>query len=382
MRQMRAKAGLSLRGAALFFALFFLLNAGSLFAATDLVLGRSLVVAMGKKLVMDPLSQRYMFRITYHNMPLTLYLVPGIPTAVVQGVSPEEQPGQMLSAEEVGGLPERTIQLKQAPSYLGGLLVIPAEVAPYFNEYRSVIDSADDTMVRPIKQIVIDAPSTSILNNDFVVVIDPGHGGKDPGAVQGGVKEKEVNLAIATKLATILKARNIKPVMTRDTDVFIELSDRARVGCREGDLFISIHADSAASASARGIAVIYQNPDYGWKNLNLNDIPADQLNLAANANAAQKQAAYGRLKGGHLELSAAFARALQNRFSGNFPIRRIYRDERNLAVLRENFPPACLIETGFLSNPEERAKLTTSWHQQKIAELIADSIEEFARQSH
>lgn len=170
------------------------------------------------------------------------------------------------------------------------------------------------------------------------VVIDPGHGGKDPGATGGGVQEKAVVLNVSKKIAAFLEAKGCTVMLTREADVFVELSDRARMAnAAKADLYVSIHCNSVGSnARATGMEVYHYT----------------------HASEASKRAAriiYDRL----LPVCGLCGRGVK---------------ADNFAVLRETAMPAVLVELGFISSPGDRAKLTNFTWQDDAAEAIADGI--------
>ena len=169
------------------------------------------------------------------------------------------------------------------------------------------------------------------------VVIDPGHGGKDPGATGGGVREKAVVLNVAKKIAAYLEARGCTVMLTRETDVFVELSDRARMAnAAKADLFVSIHCNSAPNSSANGMEV-YVHTSRG----------ADSTRAA--------HAIYDRL----LPASGLNGRGIK---------------ANNYAVLRETKMPAVLVELAFISNDGDRAKLVSEEWLERAAKAIAEGI--------
>ena len=169
------------------------------------------------------------------------------------------------------------------------------------------------------------------------ICIDPGHGGKDPGACAGGVCEKDIALDVALKTGVLLTDYEI--IYTRTEDVYVGLSQRARIAnAAEADLFISIHCNSAPNASTNGMEV-YVHTSRG----------ADSTRTA--------HAIYDRL----LPASGLKGRGVK---------------ANNYAVLRETKMPAVLVELGFISNPSDRAKLTNFAWQDDAAQAIADGIVE------
>jgi N-acetylmuramoyl-L-alanine amidase len=172
------------------------------------------------------------------------------------------------------------------------------------------------------------------------VVIDAGHGGKDPGATSVlGYQEKGVNLAVATKVASLLKRSGIKAVLTRRSDRFIELEDRAAISNRyDPDLFISIHADSNGDGSRRGFTLF----------------------VARSASWSSRRAA------------SAISKSMRKTGLTDQGTRRAdYR------VLVKTDNPAVLIELGYLSNPSEARLLRTGSFQTRLAKAIANGISDF-----
>ncbi|MFP4107304.1 MAG: N-acetylmuramoyl-L-alanine amidase [Phycisphaerae bacterium] len=172
------------------------------------------------------------------------------------------------------------------------------------------------------------------------VVIDAGHGGKDPGALGvTGLREKDVNLAVATKLARLLKDEYVKVIMTREDDRFIELNDRASFcNKRRPDLFVSIHSDSAPRSGATGSSVyISREP--------------------SKADISGAEALVSMMKQGGIE-----SRGIKN---------------SNFRVLVRTACPAVLVECGYLSNPGEARNLATDSYQQKLARSICNGIVSF-----
>jgi N-acetylmuramoyl-L-alanine amidase len=174
------------------------------------------------------------------------------------------------------------------------------------------------------------------------VVIDAGHGGKDPGTrSRTGVLEKDVNLAIALAVAAELRRQGVNVVLTRDSDVFVSLDNRAEIANKCGaTLFVSIHCDFDKNASTKGFSVL---------------IPRSGPEKASAA--------------GH-----AIAEDLQ---SGGAQCHSIRRDHRGLRVLEKTHSPAVLIEVGFLSNPSEAAKLHHNAYRKTIGVSIAEGIAEY-----
>ncbi|QDH19458.1 N-acetylmuramoyl-L-alanine amidase [Saccharibacillus brassicae] len=185
----------------------------------------------------------------------------------------------------------------------------------------------------------VTAPITGVGGNGKkVIVIDAGHGDHDPGAVgPTGVREKDVNLGLALKVAAILKKNpNVDIVMTRSDDTFLELKERVRVAKNvNADVFVSIHNNSGSSA-ASGTETYYQR--------------GDSKALATTL---------------HKYILAATG----------FKDRKVQYG--NFHVIRETTMPAALLEIGFVSNAAEAAQLRTEEFQQRVAEAIARGLTEY-----
>jgi N-acetylmuramoyl-L-alanine amidase len=218
-----------------------------------------------------------------------------------------------------------------------------------------------------------------------VVVLDPGHGGVDPGAIAvTGIHEKDVTLQVARALKTILEATGrYRVVMTRETDVFVALRDRVAVA-REAraDLFVSLHADSIDGGTVRGMSVY-----------TLSDQASDReaAQLAARENRADALAGVDLARSSDqvarvlvsmaqrhtLNQSRRLANQFVETFRGEFPL--IPRPHRSagFAVLTAPDVPAVLIEMGYLSSRQDARLLATGPHQQRVARSIARGIDAF-----
>ncbi len=168
------------------------------------------------------------------------------------------------------------------------------------------------------------------------VVVDAGHGGKDPGSIIAGHYEKYITLQVARKVAALLAQQGVNVVMTRQDDRFIELEERAEIANRrDTDLFVSIHADSAPDRSVNGYTVY---------------VARDGSREAYNAARA---------------VSATMAKT----GSDTHGIR-----EADYKVLVQTTCPAILIETGYLSNPLDARRLQDNAFQTRLAQAIAAGI--------
>lgn len=227
------------------------------------------------------------------------------------------------------------------------------------------------------------SPSRRASDRPLLVALDPGHGGEDPGAIgRGGTREKDIVLAIAKRLKKLIDAQpNMRAYLTRDNDYFVPLQVRVQKARRvKADLFISIHADAWIKPSARGSSVfaLSQNGATSaaarWMAQREND--ADLIG-GINLGSHNKQVAQVLL-----DLSTAAQITDSVRVGGHIlgEIGKIHRLHKNnveragFAVLKAPDIPSILVETAFISNPEEERLLRSPAHQDRIARAMLSGI--------
>lgn len=213
------------------------------------------------------------------------------------------------------------------------------------------------------------------------VVIDPGHGGHDSGAVgRRGTLEKDVSLSVSRKLAEILADAGFEVVLTRDEDTFVRLEDRARIANEfKGDLFISIHCNSAENRKLRGVETYTLNLTSDRYSMRLaarensssergmSDLQFILADLATKANTEESSRLAARVQG-------ALVAGLASRYQG---VKDLGTKQALFYVLLGVRMPAILVETSFLSHPEEEKRLASGEYQAVIARSIADGIQDF-----
>lgn len=217
------------------------------------------------------------------------------------------------------------------------------------------------------------------------VVIDPGHGGTDPGALgRSGLREKDVNLDIAKRLSALLKAEGVTTVLTRSTDKFIPLSTRVSIANRSGaDLFISIHSNAARNRSVCGFEVYYVAPsvsDIKRASLTARSMP---LNLKNAQIASQSQELktilwdmiYTNSRAESIELSRAVCKEMDSAIDADI----LGVKNARFQVLRGITMPGILIEVGFVSNTAEERLLRTSAYREKLAAGILEGIRDYSQ---
>jgi N-acetylmuramoyl-L-alanine amidase len=213
------------------------------------------------------------------------------------------------------------------------------------------------------------------------VIIDAGHGGHDTGAIgPTGVREKDVSLAVVLKLKQKLEALGLEVLLTRDDDTFVALDERTRIANREhGDLFISIHCNAAPSKTLRGIETYTLNTSSNRYSVRLaarenattergvNDLQYILADLATKANTGESQRLADRVQ-------RSLIRGLSKDYKG---IRDLGTKEALFVVLLGAKMPAILVETSFLSNPEDEQRLASPEYQDSLAENVAEAVEGF-----
>jgi N-acetylmuramoyl-L-alanine amidase len=212
-----------------------------------------------------------------------------------------------------------------------------------------------------------------------IVVIDAGHGGRDPGAtsVSGQITEKELTLALARQLRDdLVKRGRVRVAMTRDDDRYLTLDERAAVARRlNAAMFISLHMDSAPNSLARG-ATVYSLSDVA------SDAEAARLAAAENAGALadpRQDSVQAMLSDlamqAQMGASADLATRLVHRSAGRFELRPNPHRFAAFHVLRRSEAPAVLFEAGYISNADDEALLRSPEQRAKIALALAQAIE-------
>lgn len=212
-----------------------------------------------------------------------------------------------------------------------------------------------------------------------IVVIDPGHGGRDPGAtsVSGEVNEKDLTLALARELRDdLVKRGRVRVAMTRTGDQYLTLDERAALARRlDAGMFVSLHMDSAPNPLARG-ATVYS----------LSDVASDAeaARVAAKENGgAGAEAANGSVQAmlsdlameSQMSASADLAARLVNKSAGRFELRPNPHRFASFHVLRRAETPAVLFEAGYISNADDELLLRSSEQRSRIALALAQAIE-------
>ncbi|CAG2088955.1 N-acetylmuramoyl-L-alanine amidase [Xanthomonas euroxanthea] len=231
-------------------------------------------------------------------------------------------------------------------------------------------------------------PTRSHLH-PYVVAIDAGHGGKDPGAVSADARyEKHVAMAVAGRLHQRLAADpRYRPTMIRSDDRFVPLHDRVLIAHRRNaDLFVSIHADAAPSSQARGASVFALSQNGASSALARwiadSENAADQMGDSARrlrvpSNPVLSQVLADLSLSGTIASSVAFGKVMLGRLQ---QVTRLHQDEvgqAGFAVLKSPDIPSLLVETGFMSNRDDCRRLCGDTHQDELAQTLHAGIDDY-----
>lgn len=287
------------------------------------------------------------------------------------------------------------VQIAPPKPQTGVTITTPPVTKPAFTVATTTSPNAGMTVERNISpqgKVETQVPMPvrqPAMKKDIIVVIDPGHGGKDPGAVSRatGLQEKMAVLAISQRLKRILDAKpGYRAILTRDRDVFIPLRDRTAIARRhKADLFVSIHADAVEGEGPRGSSVYMlstkgassQMARYLANRENAVDLKWG-VDVSKYDNEIQEALLDIQLDA-TLEASNVFGRHVIGELGkvGHTHKRNVER--ANFVVLRSPEIPSLLVETAFISNPEDARLLASPAHQDKIARGIAGGIESYFR---
>ena len=243
----------------------------------------------------------------------------------------------------------------------------------------------DQVIEGVFREYVLPGRSYSTALSLKKIVIDAGHGGEDPGALgRTGLREKDVNLDIAKKLAAILREDGLEVILTRNSDRFISLSGRVSIAnSANADLFVSIHSNASRTRSLNGFEVYYVTPSVNdskraYSSARSVPIAVEHFELASSS-MDLKAIIWDMIHVSNQAESVCLARKICRVMDDNSDSRIIGIKGARFAVLRGARMPAVLVETGFVSNREEEKLLKNSIYRQKVAEIIAKGILDFAQ---
>jgi len=230
------------------------------------------------------------------------------------------------------------------------------------------------------------APFHRSITRFRTAILDPGHGGRDPGAIgRRGLQEKVIALDVAKRLRDLLVREGFRVVMTRYDDRFIPLRKRSAIANREeGNLFISIHANASRRRSVSGFEAFYLSAatdDHARalaaaENVQLPDELGESI--PTQTHAILWDLLYTEYRAESTELAAQVCRGLAGQ---GLPSRNRGVKSARFAVLKGSRMPSILVEVGFLSNLREESRLRETWYRQRLAEGIRDGILNFKHTS-
>ena len=229
-------------------------------------------------------------------------------------------------------------------------------------------------------------PAPPVARKKMRIVVDPGHGGKDPGAIRRGYREKTWNLAVAKEVAALLKKGGFEVRMTRENDKFIALSERSKIANNfKADLFVSVHTNASKNSRANGFQVYFrsekatdkeaaevaalENEALQYEEVHYNFVDALLQSLAKNEyiNESSKLAGYVR--------NAVYKQpGIGIAVNRNSSVR-----QANFYVLKGVNSPAILIEMGYISSTKDRARLSQKVVQKRMAKAIYQGIYDYAK---
>ena len=251
---------------------------------------------------------------------------------------------------------------------------------------KAVAPSAPAAPVAQAIPEVKEAPAPAKYKRLITIAIDPGHGGEDPGAIGAmGSKEKNVVLSIAKRLRDKIEGEAyMRPFLTRDGDYFVPLNVRVQKARRvEADLFISIHADAFIQPHAKGASVFALSQlgaSSSMARWMANKENASDLIGGINIKTKDQQVANLLLDmstTAQIKDSLQVGNSILKQIGGFAPLHKGKVEQASFAVLKAPDIPSILVETAFISNPQEEARLNDENYQDRIAEAILKGIKEY-----
>ena len=214
-------------------------------------------------------------------------------------------------------------------------------------------------------------------NKKYTIVVDPGHGGHDSGARGNGYNEKDIALQVATRLANNLR-RDYNVIMTRDSDFFVPLDTRAKIGNdANADFFISIHLNSGSSSSANGTEVFYfskkDEGSYAARVAQIENRVDSSYGDTPFSDLVVKDIFYRT----NQKKSQAIATTVLDNLINTIGLRRRGVFGANFAVLRGSNSPSILVELGFMNNYGDLSQYLTPEGQERAAQAIANGIRQY-----
>ena len=256
--------------------------------------------------------------------------------------------------------------------------------------HRLVIDLDDRNAEKTIKKSVPTVTNSTGKDQprDVIIAIDAGHGGEDPGATgRRGTREKDVVLAIARKLQALVKnQRGMQPVMIRGGDYYVSLGDRVKKARKaNADMFISIHADAFNDRRARGSSVfVLSTRGASSETARILAESENNADLIGGVSLHDKDELLQRVlvdmvQSAKIEDSHEVANKVLRGIKGVNRLHKNRVEQAAFKVLKTPGIPSILVETAFISNPEEERKLRSPRHQMAMAQAIMNGVRSYFR---
>jgi N-acetylmuramoyl-L-alanine amidase len=287
--------------------------------------------------------------------------------------------------EKMAGSVRLKLNFKSGAKIYRRFLLPPADGVSVYRYVIDIVPQNTDTASQllasiPVVATVAQAPAKApARNRKKVIVIDAGHGGKDPGAHGGKTLEKNINLAAAKALrAALEKTGRYTVIMTRDTDSFVDLPARVRIArSANADLFISLHSDSGGDGNTRG-ASIYTLSDSGTERAAKKAlVKGDWSQGEPPADAIVSRILIDLTQRATKNRSATFAQLVMDNIDDSTPLLKSSQRQAGFVVLLAPDVPAVLLEMGFVNNPQDEALLNDSGHRAVMMGQVARAIDKY-----
>lgn len=248
------------------------------------------------------------------------------------------------------------------------------------NNWRFVLDM--DQMTKKSQTTV--QPAQKTVAKKKIIVLDPGHGGQDPGAISvSGKYEKDLTLKMAKETKAILEKRGYKVVLTRDKDFYIPLRGRIKKAHEaNGDLFISIHADSAKSRSATGLSIYTISETASDKEAAALAERENKSDILFGMDLSDYQPEVGNIlidiaKKYAMDQSSIYADEVVREMKKEVKLRDKAHRFAGFVVLKSPNIPSVLLEMGYLSNPQEDRSLQKESYRKKLGTALANAVDSY-----
>ena len=291
--------------------------------------------------------------------------------------------------ENLAGSVRLKLNFKSGAKIYRRFLLPPADGVSVYRYVIDIVPQNTDTASQllasiPVVATVAQAPAKApARNRKKVIVIDAGHGGKDPGAHGGNTLEKNINLAAAKALrAALEKTGRYTVIMTRDTDSFVDLPARVRIArSANADLFISLHSDSGGDGNTRG-ASIYTLSDSGTERAAKKAlVKGDWSQGEPPADAIVSRILIDLTQRATKNRSATFAQLVMDNIDDSTPLLKSSQRQAGFVVLLAPDVPAVLLEMGFVNNRQDEALLNDAGHRAIMMGQVARAINKYFENS-